>query len=154
MEDDADRLINAAIMAGTEEHFLEVLRGCGQAEVWYTGSERMTVLMQIALRHDWPKATAALIDRGCNVNATNKDGDTALHYAGYRDRRETARVLLERGADRTIKGERGRTAADNARIGGKENLAAYIDGAHALPPRPRDSHSTALAPPRRLVPLR
>ena len=67
--------------------------------------------MVMAINHDWPEAAAALIERGCDVNATSEDGDTALHFAGRWNHRETARVLLERGADRTIKNKDGKTAA-------------------------------------------
>ena len=85
--------------------------------------------------YDWPEAAAAVIARGCEVNATIKQGFTALHLAGHNNRPETARVLLEHGADRTIKTKYGDTAADLARSKGNDDLAAYIDGAPARPPR-------------------
>ena len=53
------------------------------------------------------EAAAAITERGCDVNAKGNFGYTALHCAGAYNRRETARVLLERGADRTIKNKYG-----------------------------------------------
>ena len=90
------------------------------------------MLMRMAHHHDWPEAAAALIGRGCDVNATNAtNGYTALHYAGATNKRELVRVLLERGADRTIKltdGDfAGTTAADAARRNDHDDLAAAID---------------------------
>ena len=87
----------------------------------------LTVLMRMAMYHDWPKAAEAVIERGCDVNATNRDGWTALHFAGWKNRRGTARVLLERGADRTIKSNQGGTASDTARNNGHAFLAELID---------------------------
>ena len=51
----ASRLFHAAPSAETEANFLEMLRGCGEAEVSYRGnsgltvSGDMTVLMQMAI---------------------------------------------------------------------------------------------------------
>ena len=84
--------------------------------------------MEMAFKHDWPKAAAAVIERGCGVNAQDRIGWSALHFAGFHNRQETARVLLERGADRTIKNVNGESAADLARECGHGSLAASIDG--------------------------
>jgi len=45
-----------------------------------------------------------LLDRGAEVNARNKDGNTALHSAAFLGRTSTVALLLERGADREIRG--------------------------------------------------
>ena len=111
----------------SEAAFLAVLRGCADAEVKYRNSDGRTVLMQLAVYQDWPKAAAALIERGCDVNATSSHGTTALLFAGLFNRRETTRVLLERGADRTIKNYAGETAEALAQSNGHADLAACID---------------------------
>ncbi len=41
----------------------------------------------------------ALIEAGADVNATQVDGTTALHWAVYNDDEETARLLVKAGAD-------------------------------------------------------
>ena len=125
----AARLFYAAGQGTAEAIFLEVLRGCGDAEVKYRDEFQNTVLMLMSMYHDWGDAAAALIERGCDVDGTSITvGSTALHLAGFANRRETARVLLERGADRTIKNKYGETAAEYARKYGKTHIAAYIDG--------------------------
>ena len=72
-------------------------------EVAYKDKVGWTVLFEMAYSHDWPRAAAAVIERGCDVHAREK-GQTALHWAGGRNRMETARVLLEHGADRSLQG--------------------------------------------------
>ena len=145
------QLYDAASPGMTEANFLEVLRGCGEAEVkfrhgggWtvlthmaanHGAVAGLTVLMKMAMFHDWTEAAAALIERGCDVNEQKNDGLTALHIAGLFNHSETARVLLEHGADRTIKDKHGMTAADVARYQNHSDLAVYIDGALARPPR-------------------
>ena len=74
------------------------------------------------------RSSPPLIDRGCDVNAQNiwDDGADRLR----RQSADAARVLLERGADRTIKltdGDRRHTAADAARRNDHDELAAAID---------------------------
>ena len=136
----SDRLFHAIkAPPKTEAYFLEVLRGCSEAEVKYRSDEGWTVLWEMARENDWPEAVAALIRRGCDIHAVDGVGDTPLHWAGRHNHRETARVLLEHGADRTLKNNGAWTAADQARDQGNNDLAAYIDGALASPcalPRP------------------
>ena len=125
--DPVARLYDATDSAGSEANFLEVIRGCGEDEVMYRDDYKQTVLMVMAVDQNWPKATTAAIERGCGVNAVDAHGITALHAAGRYNRRETVRVLLEHGADRTIKNMYGRTAASSARVHRNTDLAAYIE---------------------------
>src|SRR5690606_28871796 len=45
---------------------------------------------------------AILIDRGADLNETDVDGATALHWAVYADRLDAARLLVEAGVDATL----------------------------------------------------
>ena len=89
---------------------------------------RYTVLMQLHANHDWPKRSAAILERGVEVNAAAADGTTALHLAAAAGFRESCRVLLQHGADRGQKNAAGATAIDAAKGGGHDQLAAFIDG--------------------------
>jgi serine protease Do len=51
----------------------------------------------------------ALLDSGINVNAKDRSGRTALHYAAVLGQAELARHLLSRGANVNVKDARGRT---------------------------------------------
>ena len=55
--------------------------------------------MQLHANHDWPKRSAAILERGVEVNAAAADGTTALHLAAAAGFRESCRVLLQHGAD-------------------------------------------------------
>ena len=71
------------------------------------------------------------------INAQGEGGNTALHYASIKN----VRILLEGGADREVKNNADQTAAqfavalDLAGLKDKSELAAYINGTHARPPR-------------------
>lgn len=58
----------------------------------------------------------ALIARGAEVNAHNRDGGTALHAAAFLGRSEVAGVLIRNGADIRAKNARGETAMDVAGV--------------------------------------
>jgi ankyrin repeat protein len=48
-----------------------------------------------------------LIENGCDINATNKDGNTALMLAAIRGNANAVKILIEKGADVTIKNNSG-----------------------------------------------
>jgi ankyrin repeat protein len=77
---------------------------------------------------------AALIDAGVDVNRRYGHGLTALMWAagpdasaGIEDVDATLRVLVERGAQRDLKDDRGETAADIARKLGRESEAKMLE---------------------------
>ena len=78
-----------------------------------------------------PELAEKLIDRGCEVNAQNIFGMTALIATCADNHADAARVLLERGADRTIKLSDGEFASTTdayaARCYDYDELAAAID---------------------------
>ena len=88
---------------------------------------RYTVLMQLHANHDWPKRSAAILERGVEVNAAAADGTTALHLAAAAGFRESCRPAPARRRPRQ-KNAAGATAIDAAKGGGHDQLAAFIDG--------------------------
>jgi len=62
-----------------------------------------------------PEITKALIESGAEINAQDDEGRTALFFASYWRCRATARILVENGADPTIKNKQGESAWDIAR---------------------------------------
>jgi uncharacterized protein len=54
---------------------------------------------------------ALLLERGARIDSVDNRGRTALMWAGYRGKREVVALLLERGANTTIRAE-GKTVAD------------------------------------------
>lgn len=59
------------------------------------------------VKHRDISAVQNLLKKGENVNATDKDGNTALHYAVAMDNAEMAGVLLASGADMNIENAKG-----------------------------------------------
>ena len=103
MSDDPKWLFDAAGYGKTAEAFQAKLER-SSAQVKYRDEDGWTVLMMMVISHDWPEAAAAVIKRGCNVNAKARDLDNAraLHMAVSYDFAETARVLLENGAEKDV----------------------------------------------------
>ena len=54
------------------------------------------------------------LDLGNKVNAVNKSGETALHGASWFGLSGVARLLVERGADMTIKDNQGQNPIESA----------------------------------------
>ncbi|KAL2215462.1 NACHT and ankyrin domain protein [Thermoascus aurantiacus ATCC 26904] len=71
-----------------------------------------------------PSLVAFLLTRGASVNATTNDGKTALHLAAERGRESIFRILLDAGADTSVKTPPTSTAATyngygvSSRLGG------------------------------------
>lgn len=70
------------------------------------------------------EAAIKLLKRGCAINAQNEDGDTALTLAKMP---ELVKLLLEYGADMTIKNKKGQTAMDIAVDDSEEEIAAILE---------------------------
>ena len=68
-----------------------------------------------------------LLDRGIDVNQRYPGEQTALMWAAGFNHRETAELLLARGADPALRDDRGWTAAQQARANGHEAIAARLD---------------------------
>lgn len=87
-------------------------------------------------RHEWtllhmaasggnPKMVDLLLAKGASVNAANRDGKTALHYAAGKGHLGIVKTLLNHHADPTIL-YNGRSALDLARKAGHHEVADTI----------------------------
>lgn len=110
------------------------------AKVNYADPWGMTSL-HAALKEGHDEAATLLIEAGADVNARTKSGYfpgfSPLHAAVYFAKAglPVVRLLLERGADRSAKDARGRTALDMARAGGDARMTALLeDGIRANGP--------------------
>ena len=111
----------------TEAAFTKLASECPEKEVLHRDSDGYTVLMEMVRNYDWPEGANEVLGRGLDVDATTIWSTTALHSCAAWNRKKTAIVLLERGADRTIKSNQGGTASDTARNNGHAFLAELID---------------------------
>jgi ankyrin repeat protein len=67
-----------------------------------------------------------LLDKGGDPNAQAQSGSTPLHTVGFTGDRESLDLLLKHGADRAIKNNDGKTAADIARERGHQEIADLL----------------------------
>jgi ankyrin repeat protein len=68
-----------------------------------------------------------LIDRGADVNTVQTAGYRPLHQAAVAGREDLVRLLLEAGADRTARCDRGKTPAEYARERGHDAVAELLE---------------------------
>jgi ankyrin repeat protein len=81
----------------------------------------------LCVRHLDALEVCALLDRvEVDLDLQNGHGDTALHIASAMNREKTVRLLLQRGADRTIRNCRGRTAFDLTLAEGHSAVCACL----------------------------
>ena len=90
------------------------------------------------------RAAVALIDRGADVNLTQGDGGTALHWAAHWDDLELARRLLRAGAKVNAADESGVTALFLASTNRNAAMAELLLKAGANPRLVRQSGVTPL----------
>jgi len=72
-----------------------------------------------------------LLESGANINAKDKNGQTALHYASAANNHETFNFLLKRGADFEAKDNDGKTALHFAESNGHGVIVGMISKAAA-----------------------
>eukprot|EP01138_Halocafeteria_seosinensis_P004770 gb/GECG01004877.1/.p1 GENE.gb/GECG01004877.1/~~gb/GECG01004877.1/.p1 ORF type:complete len:440 (+),score=60.87 gb/GECG01004877.1/:1-1320(+) len=84
--------------------------------------------LHLAARHGSLETVRVLLDQG-NADVTIRDhkGYTALHTVGKCGNVEIAKLLVSHGADRTAKGENGKTPHDVARAGKHHELDHFYD---------------------------
>src|SRR5262245_33884249 len=75
----------------------------------------------------------SLLKQGANVNATETDGTTALHWASYRDDLESADLLLRAGANVNARNDLGATPLWAASQNGSEPMVRRLLAAGANP---------------------
>lgn len=68
----------------------------------------VTLLMRVAYNRDFPKLIKLLISKGADINAIDKNGNTALIVAAISHNVENANMLLKYNADINIKNNEGK----------------------------------------------
>lgn len=76
-----------------------------------------------------PAIVGYLLERGAKVDAPSPNHSTALMMAARYGAQESAELLLASGADVGLRNDAGQSAADFARLGGREKLAAALERA-------------------------
>ena len=79
------------------------------------------------------EAVRSLLKQGANVNGTQADGTTALHWASYRDDLESADLLIRSGANVNARNDLGATPLWAACQNGSESMVRRLLTAGANP---------------------
>lgn len=125
------------------------------------GEADFTPLMFSAY-HGHPDVAKALLDAKCDIHAVGTNGWTALHWATDRDHQELVYLLLEAGADPTIKGERGELASERTKdkelkitLRNAEKMfkeLRVLDAADRALQKPKDIPSVVIVSPEEVSP--
>ena len=89
-------------------------------------------------------AVRALLDAGADMNATQPDGTTALHWAAFRNDAEVAELLVRAGADPNARNAYGTHPLSLACTNGSSRLVKLLLQAGADPNAALESGETAL----------
>lgn len=89
-------------------------------------SQGNTAQMGVAFK-GYDDVAKRLIAVGCDVNARNRQGQTALMMAAMFDRKAQVAMLQSAGAKAAIADDKGRTAASVARDQGNEAMGKALD---------------------------
>jgi uncharacterized protein len=120
---------------------------CGLTLVLLVAASRSmagdTLLADAAERGDRPRVRA-LLDRRADVNQSQVDGMTALHWAAYHDDLETARLLVEARADARAANRYGVTPLSLACTNGDGAMVTLLLDAGADPGTKLRGGETAL----------
>jgi ankyrin repeat protein len=73
-----------------------------------------------------PAVVALLLARGASIDAASPNGTTPLMMAARYGSEESAKLLISRGADLKVRNQRGLSAVDFARDGGRGSLAESL----------------------------
>ncbi|MCA0243330.1 MAG: ankyrin repeat domain-containing protein [Proteobacteria bacterium] len=68
-----------------------------------------------------------LLEQGAAVDARSPNGNTPLMLAARYGSEDSVALLLAKGADRKLRNDRNQTAADTARLDGRESLARRLE---------------------------
>lgn len=113
-------LMMAALRANIEAMKVLISRGAainrpGWAPLHYAASSPSSVPVQL------------LLEQGAAVDARSPNGNTALMLASRYGSEDSVSLLLKKGADRSLRNERNQTAADTARLDGRDSLASRLE---------------------------
>ncbi|UZK64869.1 ankyrin repeat domain-containing protein [Sphingomonas sp. M1-B02] len=92
-----------------------------------------------AIWYNHPDELAGLIEDCVAVNSQDEYGWTLLHQAASRDRVALAKILLDRGASKTIRNKDGDTAGQLAT---SPEMKALLGGSTAATPKPTTARDT------------
>ena len=90
-------------------------------------SERLIALLDDEVNKGNLENVVRLIERGADVDGRNVLGNTPLMAAAYTGQADMVRLLLVRGADKSLQGFDGKTAQEMAEQVGHQEVLSVLD---------------------------
>ena len=117
--------IAEAIARGDVNELRQVLKGQPPGVVNQRQTQSGATPLGNAAMHGGLEMAKLLLRRGANVNATHRDGNTALHVAAFFCREDIVKLLLDKGASTKKKNNRGETPIDVVSGSWSNELAGF-----------------------------
>ena len=112
------------LLTGASDHCCELLLN-ERADLGVTDQQGCKEI-HIACRQGLDRHLEHLIFYGANLNSRTATGNTALHLCAIGNQENCARILLFRGADRTVANYGNQTAQEVAIVSGNSDIATLI----------------------------
>lgn len=128
-QDAQSRLWDAAIAGDTAAVRKAVVEGARVDSIDFRTNRNGRLALNWAAWYDHVDVVKLLIALKAPVNGTNLTGFTALHHAAEHGSTESARALLEAGADPDVMTQSSMTASQIARMKGNDATAVLIENA-------------------------
>jgi ankyrin repeat protein len=123
--------------AGGHTDVFELLLARGADPTWKEPYKKESILM-LAVEGGNPDIVRRLIALGCEVDARDSDGVTALARAARYGDVEAAQALINHGADPESRDQRGKTPLFCAAEGGHQTMVEFLLG-KGVDPNPRNN---------------
>lgn len=129
-KDDIDGAMAIHIAAGNgHNEVINILLKKDKTLINETDNNGKDTALHWAIMKDFPSTVELLLNNGANPNQKNSSGQTPLHYAALYENMDAAIILVEKyNADKDLKDEDGKTAADFADENEFREIASYLGG--------------------------
>lgn len=134
-EKNGDTPLHLAIRSGSLKAARALIEA--GADLSLANNEGVQPLMLAAMKKNGEFMVSLLISHGARINATDQNGDTALHYAAQVGRLPSVRVLLNAGANLKLINRRGDTPETSAERFLQRPVAKLIREFHSGRPTPK-----------------
>jgi hypothetical protein len=96
-------------------------------KIIYTPAEYHDAPFETSIKNGYLDVIKVFLEKGADVKAANKDGDTPLHWAAAKGKLDVVKYLVEKGADVNAADKNGNTSLHWAAVYGNLDVVKYLE---------------------------